>query len=163
MPNWTENKLRITGPATEQGRFMAQAKVIQKRELPEPEISDPIEAAATKLATALNVEAPMKTELSFSAFLPLDPEDSASEKWGTKWDACTVEMHTTKSSVLYTFETAWSPPGGALRAMAKQFPALRFSMKYWECGMGFKGHIVYENGKVVKDVSERYVNGQRGG
>jgi len=29
--------------------------------------------------------------------------------------------------------------------------------------MGFKGHIVYENGKVVKDVSERYVNGQRGG
>ena len=41
--------------------------------------------------------------------------------------------------IIYLFDSAWAPPCEWLRKTAKQWPTLKFKLKYEEGGMGFKG------------------------
>ena len=89
------------------------------------------------------------------------------QNWGTKWgiyDAVLKgEKLTGKTGKLrYRFESAWSPALKIIDAMSKQFPNLKFAVKYYECGMQFKGHYVVQNGEVLTDEEEKYY-GRRGG
>lgn len=49
--------------------------------------------------------------------------------WGCKWDASGVERTDEGAEVYYSFETPWSPPENAFRAMVKQFPELSFTLR----------------------------------
>lgn len=49
--------------------------------------------------------------------------------WGCKWDACEVEMERIPGTVVYKFDTPWSPPEKVYRAMTEQFPTLKFFMR----------------------------------
>ena len=90
------------------------------------------------------------------------------ENWGTKWgiyDAVLVHKHAgvRKGSLKYRFNSAWSPPIPVILAMSKKYPSLKFTLKYYEGGMGFKGDFVAADGAVFVD--EYYTNyrGHRGG
>ena len=90
------------------------------------------------------------------------------KNWGTKWgiyDAHMVnsKLDAKKGWLKYNCNSAWSPPNQVIEAMGKKFPTLKFSMKYYESGMGFKGTFVMERGEVVKDEYTEGYKGRRGG
>jgi len=50
--------------------------------------------------------------------------------WGTKWDASNPADLFTPRSVVYTFDTAWSPPENVIHMLAWMYPDLRFCLNY---------------------------------
>lgn len=90
------------------------------------------------------------------------------ENWGTKWgiyDCHLVEakLDKKKGKLVYRFNSAWSPPLPVILAMGKRYPNLKFTLKYYEMGMGFKGVYVVEGGvEVINDYDNTY-RGRRGG
>ena len=67
-----------------------------------------------------------------------------------------------KGRVKFTCQSAWSPPIPVIKAMSDKFPSLKFKLKYYEMGMGFKGVYTVEGGTVLEDSDAKY-NGHRGG
>lgn len=85
------------------------------------------------------------------------------QHWGTKWNVGdTVQLRRFARSVLFTFDTAWSPPTPIVFALSERFPGFRFSLRYWEGGVGFQGHVVCKDGEVL-DEDQREYRGRRGG
>jgi len=85
------------------------------------------------------------------------------ENWGTKWglyDFSPVKEF--KSSAVVSFQTAWSPALPVIQKMSEMFPELSFTLKYFECGGGFKGVYECKAGKVLKNETSKY-KGNRGG
>lgn len=71
--------------------------------------------------------------------------------WGTKWDVAVSDEGysntsmevTDNGSIMYRFETAWSPVGEALTALSEMFPSLEFDYEYEEeQGWGGKAVII---------------------
>lgn len=77
--------------------------------------------------------------------------------WGTKWDIAvmdnneypdtTVEI-TEDGSLLYHFNTAWSPVMEILNRLTQMYPSLEFDYEYEE-EQGWGGKIVVKAGKVL--------------
>ena len=84
--------------------------------------------------------------------------------WGTKWNAsCFGPLDgATDTQALIAFSTAWSPPRPVIVELSKNYPKLTFTLKYWECGCGFRGILRAKAGKVLRDASYDYC-GPRGG
>ena len=84
--------------------------------------------------------------------------------WGTKWNAAgaSLEGGATDQEATLHFDTAWSPPKLVIEALGKKFPALHFEMRYFECGVGYNGLYVVEDGEEARDESGDYF-GDRGG
>lgn len=168
MPNWCVNELRITGPPAARAAFKDRAtKYVDPDNEAEYAKLDPTEAAVTRMADAL-AETDRKTVLSFTAFNPIPVENKEDwynwniANWGTKWDASDPALNTTATSLVYDFDTAWSPPCPAVIAMSKMFPELKFSLRYWEGGMGFQGKFVAKAGEILTDISMEYKGGKGG-
>ena len=77
--------------------------------------------------------------------------------WGTKWDVGVVNGHeypnTIKTvnddgSILYQFETAWSPVGEVLMKLSEQYPTLEFDYEYEE-EQGWGGSCTFIGGEDV--------------
>ena len=77
--------------------------------------------------------------------------------WGTKWDVAvanddeysnTVMEVNDDGSVMYRFETAWSPVGEVLIKLSEQYPTLTFDYEYEE-ETGWGGVAVFENGAEI--------------
>lgn len=67
--------------------------------------------------------------------------------WGTKWDTCDVErVLKGNNKVIYTFNTAWSPPLEALDILARDFPNLSMSVKFVDEGDNFAGEVGWTYG-----------------
>jgi hypothetical protein len=93
------------------------------------------------------------------------------EHWGSKWDASfngpmgaicaedadvelTVETQgvtNAQSVVIYKFDTAWSPPVEAVKAMSYQFPELSFRLRFAEAGNGIAGQVDFISGLCVEE------------
>jgi hypothetical protein len=85
--------------------------------------------------------------------------------WGTKWGICHAkepEENYEWGELLYTFETAWSPPLPVVKKMSEKFKGLRFILTYFERRMAFNGIFICEDGKVVRHEHGPYF-GDRGG
>ena len=85
--------------------------------------------------------------------------------WGTKWPARRAHLdggEVADDRTCLHFDTAWSPPKPVILALGKKFPALRFEMRYFECGVGYNGLYVVEDGEEARDESGDYF-GDRGG
>ena len=76
--------------------------------------------------------------------------------WGTKWNACSVEVInpiqdyqpsvnsdeiSPLSMITYAFDTAWAPPVGVMEAIAELYPRVAIHHFYDEPGMDFSGLI----------------------
>jgi hypothetical protein len=84
--------------------------------------------------------------------------------WGTKWNACYFDPldNTTDQRAVIGFDTAWSPPVPVIMELSRQFPKLAFTLRYWECGCGFRGILRVKAGKVLYAANYDY-KGNRGG
>jgi len=128
MPNWNHNVLTISGPEEDLEHF--------KKEIP---------------------------QLTLEAMKPIPggewDYDWCVQNWGTKWDIepqehpnmeedwfieydeyWAGEQEKVIKTMLYEFETAWSPPFGAIHGLAKTFPNLLITLTYSEAGIGFCGY-----------------------
>jgi len=149
MPNWCENTLTVEGAEKDVQRFKQRAK---------------------PKATQADVD------LSLASLYPilegvyqgdLGPEESQRygknnwrdwciTHWGTKWDADATLTNETPDILAYGFESAWSPPVAWLTKVARDFPRLRFTLSYYEPGMGFAGTAIAEQGKLIVDDCREY-------
>lgn len=70
------------------------------------------------------------------------------ENWGTKWNAGDAYITSTEDSLIYDFDTAWTPAYPVVVALAQKFPQLSIEFEYKEPGMGFAGdgHLYFEKG-----------------
>jgi hypothetical protein len=130
MPNWCENTLTVTGPAKELRRL---AKHL-----------------ATKFADG------KETVLDFNKIVP-QPELAGDAwhiwrvaNWGTKWNAASPVVDRAADSLVYSFDTAWSPPNeNLMHKMAGLFPELTFHLQFSESGMCFEGTADATDGELV--------------
>ena len=62
--------------------------------------------------------------------------------WGTKWDACNVEIdYADESQIEITFDTAWSPPEPICAKLREMFEDIHVSWFYDEPGMEVAGYL----------------------
>jgi hypothetical protein len=128
MPNWCNNILTIREPSTELVEYL-------------------------------------KTEgFSFDKIKPMPPElkegdgwyDWTVENWGTKWDLDENPLMPDSfqdKEILFGFDTAWSPPMGAIEALSEKFPDDHFLLQYLEMGMGFCGEASFSDGAFIDNQS----------
>lgn len=143
MPDWTSNKLTITGAAEDVEAFLKKARMGVEEE----------------------------KEFSFNAFVPTPKEVDQgnvvlgvaprlnwynwnTNNWGTKWDACHVTVEhkaipdltqlayalseTTRVTAEIRFGSAWSQPAPVIDAIYEQHPELEIEHKYFHEG-GYGG------------------------
>lgn len=189
MPNYCECDLRIDGPADEIERFKKHAEYNYKYYsftgkieegttvlsfnsfIPYPKkFTDLDEAAwrqngilwAMPKLFAANVRHAAGT-FGIKDGFNQGGYEWCGQNWGTKWDAGSVVIDDTDwSDLMYKFETAWAPPKPVIQKMGEMFPALEFTLTYFECGMEFNGRMVMKNGELAEDVTGKYY-GHRGG
>lgn len=149
MPNWATNTLRISGPKTLLKRF--REKAVGRS----PWAGDNEEEM---LCCNSFVPAPNKAIDDYSNV----GYSWCIKNWGTKWGCCDIALTERPRSLIYDFNSAWSPPLPVVLEMSKQFPQLKFSLRYYEGGMAFQGLFRCQGGEVIQDKSEDY-HGQRGG
>lgn len=83
--------------------------------------------------------------------------------WGTKWNAFEIcfdtlndvlesivtDEESNRSSITYTFVTAWTPPEQWLESVSRAYKSLTFSLGYSEPAMDFAGVFEAHDGDVV--------------
>ena len=70
------------------------------------------------------------------------PDGKNDDRWGTKWDACNVEIdYADESQIEITFDTAWSPPEPICARLREMFEDIHVSWFYDEPGMEFAGYL----------------------
>lgn len=85
------------------------------------------------------------------------------KNWGTKWGMYDFsEWKRFKRSAFIRFDSAWSPPLPVIRAIAKKFPKLKFTIRYYERGCAFKGVLQVKGDTVLLEKKDEY-RGHRGG
>ena len=84
--------------------------------------------------------------------------------WGTKWGFCHTNppQIVSNKKIIYTFDTAWSPPAPLIAHMSGLYPEFIFTLKYWEAGCAFKGIFKVKNRSVLIDKSSNYYGGRGG-
>lgn len=85
------------------------------------------------------------------------------DNWGTKWgmyDFSDITQY--QKSVMVRFSTAWSPPLPIIKKMGELFPELKFTLRYYEGGAGFKGVYQIKGDDVLVEESSDY-RGSKGG
>ena len=89
------------------------------------------------------------------------------DAWGTKWDLDENDAKEVADTLLRcgmaSFDTAWSPPLEAIRALSAMFPEVQFSLAYHEQGCAFYGIAEFIDGSCedsCSDINDRqeYVN-----
>lgn len=74
--------------------------------------------------------------------------------WGTKWNPDVSEPTQTDDSLIYYFDTAWSPCDQIIYKLIETHPELSFKFTFEEWGMCFMGEISGEDGEVHTDIAE---------
>jgi len=154
MSNWCNNTLTVVGPEKEINNF-------RKQVLPKKQDKDDLTdlSLETLLPCPDELESPpdessmtpqqkgARTKMLFKKYgAPIFGADKKMDWyywqikfWGTKWDIRAAIVVDLPRRIVYQFESAWSPPCEWLKAIAPKFPALKFTLRYEEGGMGFKG------------------------
>lgn len=164
MPNWCMNTLKVTGTKADLAKFAAAAKpkarglatANNKGEnvlsfhnfLPYPSHFIKQDKKAFSLREKIKRgKLPESTRVR-------DGYNSGGyewcvNNWGTKWDAAYATVMSNRKKLVYSFDTAWSPPTPVVLAMSKQFPSLKFRLSYDEPGIRFTGKYEVQGGKVI--------------
>jgi len=62
-------------------------------------------------------------------------------QWGTKWNTYSCELEEQEDDyVVYTFDTAWGPPTGAIEVLREQCPDFEITAFFDEPGMQVGGY-----------------------
>ena len=150
MPNWCGNRLAVSlwckvedeDKARKQMKeFVSRAEVIEE---------------GGEIVNSLSMYNlyPMPKELEDTKAHSDKPNwyDWRVEHWGTKWDISACLNYDDEEYLEYSFESSWAPPVRFLEKVSKDFPLLKFVLKYEEEGVGFIGRAIACNG-LMDDVS----------
>lgn len=164
MPNHVDMDLTIRGDSNMLKQFMEFARegenlLSANNFIPYPEKYRTLDEQAE--------EARKNGDYSFKDGFNSGGYEWCVNNWGTKWGIYRTELleenlSDTKGKLVYNCNSAWSPPTPVIMAMSNKFPALRFTLKYYERGCGFKGTFIVKGGKVLREDSSNY-RGRRGG
>jgi hypothetical protein len=136
MPNYCANTLVIEGDKARLNHFQHKARSVER--------------AGKALERRM-----VKEPLTFGKFLPVpknvDWFDWCVANWGTKWEPDTYSVYREPNRLVYTFNTAWSPPLEWLMAAAIVRPKLKFILEYDEPGMVYQGRVVYFGGYLAHE------------
>jgi hypothetical protein len=154
MPNWCSNTLTVLGKRKELVLFDIDR--MKRMELnKEPTVEGE----------------PITLELQLAWYSPIPEgyctlDDFSNDKWymwcienwGTKWDLGADDVLMKRENqykLVFSFETAWSPPVEGVQAISKLFPQLWFTLEYQEDGVCFKGFSDFQNGEIVNEFTTR--------
>lgn len=149
MPNWCENKLTITGTASELANFYSKIDNGEEFQFLEVFVPTPNDLLAH---SSPEFDEERKKE-NLDKYGARDWYDWRVQNWGTKWDLSSFELitkiqHDEKMQTwVFHFETAWAPPEEAFEKIAAQWPNLIFYISYSEPGMAFCGYAKYQGGE----------------
>ena len=131
MPNYTINTLIVTGDTKNLRRFREAAK-------------------GGESDLSLNSLFPMPEGLKDTDAEEDTPNwyDWSVENWGTKWDVDGKLISAFDDCLEYSFKSAWNPPMEWLEKVSKDYPTLRFRLRYVEESDDFTGIARVRNGKV---------------
>ncbi len=73
------------------------------------------------------------------------------KNWGTKWNSDCREPDYSGDTLMYIFDTAWSPSEPITKVLIEKFPKLKFVHEYEECGIEFAGILSGEKGKITDE------------
>ncbi len=166
MPNWCVHRMTVSGPAAERAKFL---KGIDKDKEGHLLILQSHVPTPKELRNTTSPAPKPKTDAERTAQAALIEKYGACEwynwqhnNWGIKWGDCDTEHTAFKRTDRYEFNCPWGVPTPALIKIAKLFPKLTFTVRYWERGMEFKGVVVLKGGEIVRDESAKY-SGSKGG
>lgn len=129
MPNWVYSTFTVTGPADEISRFR---NTMIRLEEPDPDHPEQIERHRRILDFGAVIPCPSECEDGVS-------EQWAVKHWGTKWPGLDVDVRTIDDTTLwFQFSSPWDFPTLAFKAIAKEFPLLKFSGSAYEENHYFK-------------------------
>ena len=132
MPNWCNNivTLKHKDPALIKRVQDCVEKGLFNEFVPMPQ---QLHDTPHSTATPQDVYAKNKAEFGYETWY-----DWSLDNWGTKWDACEVDvLEQTDNSIRLAFDTAWSPPIPFFEAMYEQ--GFEVEAYYSEPGMCFCG------------------------
>ena len=102
--------------------------------------------------------------LSFAKIAPVRyrdgicPVTQQAQTWGTKWDLSEEESREVANQLIEagiaSFDTAWSPPIYAIKALSARFYDDEFTLSYYEGGCGFWGVANFSAGEVDDECEE---------
>lgn len=161
MPNWCDNILIITGKPEALMKFMEENREIRGLKKREEEVFP--EKALSKLSFMRTLPTPEEFRGQMVGSTGRDMEEAFGSKkptnwytwqiryWGTKWDASGVHVYRAHrpERLVYTFETAWSPPVPWTEHVAGKYQHLKFELRFSEGGCNFSGVEKFRNGVVV--------------
>lgn len=158
MPNWTANRICVEGEPADIRAFLEAVKWEDElfdfnRIIPMPELLkhtgsgstdiDGKKADSWYIVRRWNPNTPNEPEQT-RLFTPEEENELAAighrdwygwsiAHWGTKWNACHVEVYDSsieQGSVEIIFDTAWDAPVPMLRKMVEMFPKLTFDCRW---------------------------------
>jgi hypothetical protein len=157
MPNWCLNRLVITGPEGEAGRFVAQAKGPIPAYGPDP--------GKPELGQVEPAEDTGVSILSFYQIIPIPDEalagpyhfngvDVEQASWGVIGGAYNVVLHYSDDEcACYEFDTKGEPPLAFVQAASEKFPKCSFDIRWDEPNEDFYGRAVFAAGRLVREIS----------
>lgn len=163
MPNWCSNTLTITGDKQELKRIIDAVSTekdgstyytILQSLYPCPDdlkntvsgfSSDPEQQAEYKKAYDANL-----AKYGFKNWY-----DWCCTKWGTKWSDNDTELTSQDdTSIVFSFQTAWSPPTAGIEHISTLFSTVTFELEFYELGCGFAGAFIARAGETSEHVSD---------
>ena len=130
MPNWCENEVTVVARTEDQIKEFKEY------------------VTAGKCEFSFEAIVPMPENVKDTTYNHLGPNadpnwyDWSIENWGTKWDTNDVQVvDEYEDFIIYSFDTAWSPPEPICAALRDKFPDLNISWFYRESGMEIAGYL----------------------
>ena len=145
MPNWCFNNLTVS-MHNESGKKLAKAfqdnHTNDKGEAYSSPLTDLYPCPPELLETDADFKGESPKHLANKAkYGHVDWYSWRLANWGTKWDACEVQIiDEDEDYVQIRFDSAWSPPTNFFEWYAKENPDVVFLNQYDEEGMGFEGY-----------------------
>lgn len=170
MPNYCYNTLIISGDDAELQRFKEFAQSVIKKssstDFDEPEHVRPLdfnnfispEEDKKRLIESWNGNPEVRELWSdFGTYwFNNGGYDWCIANHGTKWNAGDTNLTESDGELIYSFDTAWSPPTPVIIKASELFPTLTFVLHMEEESHAYGGSETYEAGELIsQDVREQ--------
>lgn len=161
MPNWVYNTLQIEGDAETIQKVKAQLNKPYQHEHTDFRTDEKsVVLYSNPIISFWNIVQPPENKLDLYHAVSDNTADKKwgwyawnNNNWGTKWDIGvrdeekypdTELLNETDTSLLYKFNTAWSPPLPAIEQLSLQYPELEMTLEYEE-EQGWGGEIFWDS------------------